>query len=198
MWQRQNTEVLVAKVMNPERVAYFEAEGWRAYYDRKYIRLLRLLVSLCHQQFNMPWPQALLGAYYATRASVAWIPLDHDEAKVLRYYEKFYRLARRHSGLTFDPAGVAELELRYNDDHRRLIGTEDKTPLLQTLIELHCALFGISEEEAHESAEWRLRALNTVDGITGKTSTDIEGDWRKLKDELLRCYSSIALLAEHR
>ncbi|HLF77184.1 MAG TPA: hypothetical protein VJB57_06785 [Dehalococcoidia bacterium] len=187
----------MAKEMNPERVAYYEAEGWRAYYDRKYLRLLRLLVSLCHEQFSMPWPRALLGSYYATRASVAWIPLNHDEAKVLHYYEKFYRLARRYSGLVFDPARVAGLELRYNDDHRRLIGTEDKAPLLQTLVDLHSALFGISPEEARESAEWRLRALNTVDGITGKTSTDVAGDWRKLEAELVRCYSSIALRAGH-
>ncbi len=26
---------------NPERVAYFEAAGWRAYYDHKWIKMLR-------------------------------------------------------------------------------------------------------------------------------------------------------------
>ena len=185
----------MAKVMNPERVAHFEAEGWRAYYDRRHLRLLTLMVSICREQFGMPWPQALLGAYYVTRASVAWIPLDHDETKVLHFYGKFYALARRYSGLTFDPVRVATLELRYNDDHRRLIGIDDKQPLLQTLTELHSAIFGITEAEARESAEWRLKALNTVDGITGKTSTDVEGDWRKLEAELVRCYSAIVALA---
>jgi hypothetical protein len=108
--------------MNPERIAHYEAEGWRAYYDHEQLRLLRLLVSLCHEQFHMPWPQALRGAYFATRASLAWVPLDHDEARVLHYYERFYRLARRYSRLDFDPVKVAALELRYNDDHRRLTG----------------------------------------------------------------------------
>jgi hypothetical protein len=29
------------KAFNPERIAYYEANGWRAYYDRKWLRLLR-------------------------------------------------------------------------------------------------------------------------------------------------------------
>jgi hypothetical protein len=182
--------------MEPGRIAYYEAEGWRAYYDRKYFRLLRLLVSLCHAEFNMPWPRAVQAAYFATRASVAWVPLDHDEAKVLHFYTRFYELAQRYSGLVFNPRDVARLELRYNDDHRRLIGNEDKGPLLQTLIELHSALFGISPGEARESAEWRLKALNRVDTITGKTSTDVEGDWRRIQEELVHCYTSIARLAQ--
>ena len=89
---------------DPDRVAYAEAHGWRAYYDRDWLTLLRLIVELCQSQFRIPFPVSLLAAYYATRASIAWVPLDHDEAKVQAFYEKFYRLARRYSGLSFDPA----------------------------------------------------------------------------------------------
>jgi hypothetical protein len=140
----------------------------------------------------MPWPQAVLGAYYATRASVAWVPLDHDDQKVLRYYEAFYRLARKHSGLKFGPATVARLELRYNDDHRRLTNAEDKTDLLNTLIELHSALFGLDSVAVNDSARHRLAALNAVDRITTRRSTDIDADWRKVYEELVRCYTSVA------
>ena len=64
---------------DPERVAYFEANGWRAYYDRKWLKMLRLIVGLCQEQFRIPFPISLLGAYYTTRASLAWVPVDHDE-----------------------------------------------------------------------------------------------------------------------
>jgi hypothetical protein len=174
-----------------DRVAYFETEGWRAYYDRRWLRLLKLLVTMSHEQFRIPWPQALVAAYYVTRASVAWVPIDHDAAKVLRYYEAFYRLARRYSGLSFDSKRVAELELKYNDDHRRLIGAEDKTELLQTLIDLHSAIFGMSAEEVAESAAHRVRALNAVDRITSKRSTDVDADWREVLEELQYCYRSV-------
>jgi hypothetical protein len=176
---------------DPDRVAYFEAHGWRAYYDRAWLRLLALIVRLCQEQFRIPFPVSLLAAYYVVRASVAWVPVDHDEAKVRHFYERFYRLARRFSGLRFDPARVAELELRYNDVHRRLVGDPDKREFVETMVELHAALFGITPEQARESAELRVAANSTVDTITGKTSTDPEADWRKLEEELRGCYRSI-------
>jgi hypothetical protein len=118
--------------LNPERVAYFEAAGWRAYYDQKWITMLRLIVGLCQEQFGIPFPLSLLVGYYTTRASAAWIPVDHDEQKVLRYLEKFYQLARRFSGLKFDPSRVAALELHYFDVHRRLTGKSEKDEFLHS------------------------------------------------------------------
>ncbi len=40
----------------PERVAYFEAAGWKAYYDHKWLKMLRLLVLLCQEEFHIPFP----------------------------------------------------------------------------------------------------------------------------------------------
>ena len=178
-------------VFNANRVYYFEAAGWRAYYDRKWLRLLRLTIALCQEQFHIPFPVSLLAAYYITRGAAAWAPLDHDAGIVAGYYDKFYRLARRYSGLQFDPARVGRLELRYWDDHRRLVGKPDKTAFLQTLVELHSATFGLPPEQVRESAEWRLQAANTVDLITSGNSTDVTADWAKIEECLRRCYRSI-------
>ncbi len=177
---------------NPERVAYFEAAGWRAYYDRQWLRLLRLIVALCQEQFRIPFPTSLLAAYFVTRASAAWAPVDHDIAVVQTFYEKFYRLAQRFSGLDFDPARAAALETEYNDIHRRLVGQPDKREFIETMVQLHSVLFGITPEQARESAELRVLANNTVDLITGRLSTDVEGDWARLEDYLRQCYRSIA------
>jgi hypothetical protein len=176
---------------NADRVAHFEATGWRAYYDRQWLRLLRLILSLCQEQFHIPFPVSVLAAYYVVRASAAWAPVDHDEVKVRAFYTRFYRLARRYSGLKFDPEQVGALELRYNDVHRKLVGQPDKAEFIQVMTELHSALFGIAPEAARESAELRVLANNTVDLITGHTSTDPEADWRKLEDYLRQCYRSI-------
>src|SRR5579884_1862890 len=139
---------LMAFRFDPDRVAYFEANGWRAYYDRAWPRLLWLLVRLCQEQFHIPFPVSLLAAYYVVRASIAWVPIDHDETKVRRFYAEFYRLARRFSGLRFEPERVAMLELRYNDVHRRLVGSPDKRAFVETMVELHSAIFGITPEQA--------------------------------------------------
>jgi hypothetical protein len=121
------------------------------------------------------------------------VPIDHDEQKVLKYYERFYRIARQYSGLQFDPATVAKLELEYNDVHRRLAMEKNpnKTEFVETMVQLHSAIFDISPEQARPSAVLRVEANNTVDKITGKTSSDIEGDWAKLENYLRLCYRSI-------
>ncbi|HEX5501572.1 MAG TPA: hypothetical protein VFW96_03050 [Thermomicrobiales bacterium] len=177
--------------MDPDRVAYFEAAGWRAYYERAWARLLRLTVGLCQEQFGIPFPISLRAAYYVVRASAAWAPVEHDDRAAHRYLERFYRLARRYAGLDFDPARVGALELQYFDVHRRQSGQPDKTEFVRTLTELHGALFGLSADEARESAEWRVLAANRVDLITSGTSLDVEGDWARLEEDLRCCYRSI-------
>jgi hypothetical protein len=177
--------------INADRVAYFETEGWRAYYDHTWLRLLRLLISLCQEQFRIPFPVSLLAAYYVVRASVAWVPIDHDEQVVRGYYTQFYRLARRYSGLKFDPVTVGGLELAYNDIHRRLSGKPDKTEFIDIMTQLHSAIFSLPSDRARESAELRVLANNTVDLITSHQSTDPAADWRKIQDYLSRCYRSI-------
>ncbi len=175
----------------PDRLAHYEAAGWRAYYDRKWPRLLRLIVSLCQEQFGIPFPVSLVAAYYVVRASMAWAPVDHDVRTVECFSVKFYRLAKRYSGLGFDPQRVARDEVAYYDVHRRLVGNADKAGLLDAMVGLHGAIFKLPPERARESAEWRVEANNTVDLISNHWSTDVEGDWAKVEDCLRRCYRSI-------
>jgi hypothetical protein len=177
--------------LHPARVAYFEANGWRAYYEHNWLKVLRLIVALCQEQFHIPFPQSLLAGYYTTRASVAWAPVDHNVQDVLTYLRKFYRIAQRYSRLDFDVERVATLELQYFVVHRDLSGKEDKTALIQTMADLHSAIFGITPAQALPSAELRVLAMNIVDLITSKTSLDPASDWAKLEEYLRQCYTSI-------
>lgn len=176
---------------NPERVAQYEVDGWKAYYDHAWPKLLKLIVSLSQEQFHIPFPLSLLAAYYITRASIAWVPADHDLDKVRAYNNKFYRLARHFSGLSFDTQRIAALETQYWVDHRELVGNPDKTRFIDTLTELHSAIFGLYRDQARESAELRVMANNVLDTITGHTSTDPRRDWQVCEDYLRRCYKSI-------
>lgn len=176
---------------NPNMVAKYEVEGWKAYYDHNWLRLLSLVVRLVQAQFRIPFPYSLLAAYYVTRASAAWVPKDHDQQKITAYLEKFYRLALRFSGLRFDARQVAMYEAEYWDAHRRLVGQADKTAFLNAMIALHAAIFQLTAEQARESAELRVEANNVLDTITGRTSTDPARDWLICEDLLRRCYTSL-------
>src|ERR1700694_1132267 len=81
---------------DPTMIAHLEATGWKAYYERAWFKMLQILIQMCRKQFHMPLPLAFLGAYYATRAAIAWVPANHDLAVVERFYAKFYRLAGRY------------------------------------------------------------------------------------------------------
>jgi hypothetical protein len=176
---------------DPDRVAHFEASGWRAYYDRDWPTVFRLIVALSHEQFRIPFPMSLLAGYYITRGTMAWAPVNHDVWLAHYFYEKFYRLARRYSGLAFDPSRVADLEMRYNDVHRRLAGQPDKSEFVAAMVDLHAALFGLTPDRARESAEYRVAAATTVDRITSKQSIDVEADWRQLEEQLRQCYRAV-------
>ncbi len=177
---------------NPDQVAYYEVAGWKAYYDHDWWKLLRLIVSLCQEQFQIPFPMSLLAAYYTVRASASWVPTNHDERMVRWFLERFYRVAQRYSRLKFDPARVGELELAYWDIHRRLSGQPDKTELLQSIIVLHAELFKLTTEQARESAAYRVEAATILDTITSGTSTDPAGDWQRTEECLRSCYRSLA------
>src|SRR5438128_11162663 len=130
--------------------------------------MLRLIVGLCQEEFRIPFPMSLLAAYYTTRASLAWVPVDHNERKVLAYLEKFYRVARRYSGLAYEPQQVAALELHYFDVHRRLSGKPEKDEFLQALVDLHSAIFALLPEAAGGSAERLLLAPHTRGVLTSQ------------------------------
>jgi hypothetical protein len=177
-----------------KQVAYYEVEGWKAYYDRNWLRLLRLVLSLNQAQFRIPFPQSLQASYYVTRASVAFVPKEHDRNIVIAYLEKFYRMALRHSGLNFAPGEAARWENEYWEVHRRLSGLPDKTDFIAAMTQLHATVFGLTPEQAAESANLRVEANNVLDTITAHTSPDPAHDWLRCEDLLTRCYASIARL----
>jgi hypothetical protein len=71
------------------------------------------------------------------------------------------------------------------------VGAADKSEFIQTMVELHSALFGISPAQAQKSAELRVLAADIVDLITSKRSSDPESDWANLEEYLRQCYTSI-------
>src|SRR5262249_12521158 len=111
----------VARVeIHADRIAELEADGWRAYYHPAAPRVISLMVALNQEQFHIPFPLSVVAALHIARASVAWVPVDHDEAAVTLQLRRFYRMARRWSGLAFDPRRAADLEIGYWIEHRRL------------------------------------------------------------------------------
>jgi hypothetical protein len=183
---------------DPDKVAYYEKAGWQAYYDRKWLRAFWLLVRLNRQQFRMSWLTALAAALDTVRASIAFAPLDGDIFKAQGHIERFYEKARRSLDIQTEAGQLAELEMNYWVIHRQLAlhrlqtpEEDDIEPMIQALVALHAALFDASPEQLRPSAELRALAAKTVDDITGKRSTDVAADWRRVEEYLRQAYQAV-------
>jgi hypothetical protein len=183
---------------NPEQVAYYEKAGWQAYYERRWLRVLSLMVGLNRAEFQMPLPAAIAAAWETMRAAVAFAPLDNDLVKTQHYLARFYARAGRFVHLAADADTLAALELEYWVVHRRLAiqrqqnpTQEDLEPMVESLARLHAALFGSTPAAQRTSAEWRARAAAAVDRITGKRSTDVAADWQEVEECLQKAYRAV-------
>lgn len=188
---------------DPNRVAFFEKAGWEAYYDRKWLRALRLMVQLNREQFGMSLPTAIAAAVDVVRASLAFAPVDNDIPAATEHLQHYYEKAGRSSGLRADAKALAALEMDYWVVHRQLaverrqaldhIG--DIEPMVESLARLHAALFDAPPEAIRRSAECRAQAAQAVDRITGGYSTDVAGDWQRVEEHLREAYRALSLLS---
>ena len=182
---------MAPRTFEPNRIAHYEVAGWRAYYDRRWPRLLRLTLVLCQEQFGIPFPRSVAAAYHIVRASIAWVPVEHDLARVTAHLTRFYALAARYAPLDFDPAAAARVEVVYWALNRSLSGDRDDPTLLAALVDLHGAIFGITAAEAAESARCRHRALIALDRITDGRDADSDANWGAIEAELQCCYGAV-------
>ena len=180
------------------RLAYLEVAGLKAYYDRKWVACFRYIMQIAREQFGLSWWRAVQNAYYFTKASIAWAPVDHKAEATHDYIRKFYRVAKRYGnhgkGLPYDEKKVSDIEFQYWILHRER-GTHpdnDPQPYIECLTQLHSAIFGLTPEQTRYSGEKRAEGTDHIDRVTGHRSIDIEADWRGAEAALGEAYSSIA------
>lgn len=185
---------------DPDAVAYYEKAGWEAYYERKWLRALSLLVRLNHNQFAMPWPTAISAALDTVRASRAFAPVANDVPRAQQHLQDFFTKAGRCVELHADPAHLAALEIDYWVVHRRVAVEKQQNPqvdnlepLVTSLTHLHVGLFGGTPAAMRASAEWRAKAAEAVDRITGKRSPNVAADWREVEHCLQQAYRAVQM-----
>lgn len=179
-----------SRPFKPDRVAALETAGWKAYAARNWPRFLLALTRLNAEEFGIPFPLSVQASFYVVRASVAWVPADHDESLVREYLARFSRMVQRYSGLDFDPELAAACELRYWDTHRRAVRQADEREFVEAIVALHSVLFNISPEAARESAELRVEANTVYDPIALGEKRGTPEEWREVQLLLQRCYRS--------
>ena len=152
------------RAFDPARLAYLETQNWAAYYQKRWGRLLQVSVGMVKEGFGLNLWQSLYAAYLVGRAEIAAAPFpDNDVPRAEAYMRRFYALLKRVHHESFDVAQAARLEVNWWVVHRRLFGQADNQPLVQALVDLYAATFGVSPADVHEAAYRRAEAMRYSD-----------------------------------
>jgi len=146
--------------LNPRKLAHYEKENYVAYYQKDWLKLLRVSVGMVKEAFGLSWLQAIYGAYLIARAEVAFAPFpDNDIPLTEAYVKRFYLFIKKVHGEDIDVEKATKLEVNWWGVHRRLFGNRENQELVDALKCLYEEVYGEESEEFKEAAYHRAMGM---------------------------------------
>jgi len=146
--------------LNPRKLAHYEKENYVAYYQKDWLKLLRVSVGMVKEAFGLFWLQAIYGAYLIARAEVAFAPFpDNDIPLTEAYVKRFYLFIKKVHGEDIDVEKATKLEVNWWGVHRRLFGNRENQELVDALKCLYEEVYGEESEEFKEAAYHRAMGM---------------------------------------
>ncbi|MDR1283029.1 MAG: hypothetical protein LBK99_19730 [Opitutaceae bacterium] len=167
---------------DPDEVARIDAQAWRHYYEKNYVRLTRDLYRLCRRQLGASPARSLQIGWQAARAArVFQKSRSREQAReALPYLERYYNIIRTVSGESFATDEAARLELEWWQQRRENIPPEEYA---RPMAACAAVLYGVFNDDIRLSAEIRARMMAWRDARGGAMTDD---DWRHIAGELRR------------
>ena len=145
---------------DPRKIAHYEKENYVAYYQKDWLRLLRVSISLVKESFGLSWLQAAYGAYLVARAEIAFAPFpDNDIPKAEAYMTRFYQFIKNLHREDFDVRRAARLEVNWWSVHRKLFGNAGNQELVEALTDLYAEAYDIEPAKMQVSARQRAQGM---------------------------------------
>jgi hypothetical protein len=178
---------------DPSAIARLETDMWRAYYDKRPVRLFLLLAETLREHSGMPLLQSNVNAYRAARAAIVFKEgkSRSDYNRALPYLEQYYRALYSIGHFDRSPARMAELELEWWIVHREreIYG---KAALIESLATSAAEFYGIPPDGLEEYATQRAEAMLLRDERVKSPEKVRESDWQEIEKKLNAAYSSLA------
>jgi hypothetical protein len=145
---------------DPRALARYEKENYVAYYQKDWLKLLRVSVGLVKQSFGLNWLQAAYAAYLVARAEIAFAPFpDNDIPKAEAFMQRFYRFIQRVHREDFDVVRAAQLEVNWWIVHRKLFGNDQNRELVEAVRDLYAAAYGVESPRLERAAALRVQGM---------------------------------------
>ena len=146
--------------LDPRKLAHYEKENYVAYYQKDWLKLLRVSVGMVKESFGLSWLQAIYGAYLIARAEIAFAPFpNNDIPRTEAYVKRFYQFIKKVHGEDFDVERVTKLEVNWWGIHRRLFGNTQNQELMDALQCLYEEIYGAKMEKFKEAAYQRAMGM---------------------------------------
>lgn len=146
--------------LDPRKLAHYEKENYVAYYQKEWLKLLRVSVGMVKESFGLSWPQAIYGSYLIARAEIAFAPFPNNDILLTEaYVKRFYRFIRNVHREDFDVERVTKLEVSWWGIHRRLFGNAENQELVDALTCLYEELYGEASAKLREAAYHRALGM---------------------------------------
>ena len=145
---------------DPHRIGSYEKENYVAYYQKKWLKLLRVSVGLVKESFGLSWAQAIYAAYLVARAEIAFAPFPkNDMPKAESYLRRFYQFIKNIHHEEFEVVRAAKLEVNWWIVHRKLFGNPENQELVEALKSLYAEAYGVESAKVQEAARQRAAGM---------------------------------------
>jgi hypothetical protein len=146
--------------LDPRKLAHYEKENYVAYYQKDWLKLLRVSVGMVKEAFGLSWPHAIYGAYLIGRAEIAFAPFpNNDIPRTEAYVRRFYQFIKEVHQEDFDIERAVKLEVHWWGVHRRLFGNAENQELVEALKCLYQEVYGADSEKFQQAAYERAKGM---------------------------------------
>jgi len=146
--------------LDPRTLAHYEKENYVAYYQKDWLKLLRVSVGMVKESFGLSWLQAIYGAYLVARAEIAFAPFPENDIPLAEaYMKRFYEFIRNVHKEDFHVERAVKLEVSWWGIHRRLFGNPENQELVDALACLYEEIYGSESAKLKEAAYQRALGM---------------------------------------
>ena len=176
------------KDFDPDIIAELDLKMWRAYYERKFLKLFILLFRLNQQFFRFNYLSTLKATYYSASATIDFRLNRGKEnhKRITRKLTRFFKIISDNSIEEFDYKKAAELELnwwlvdRYPDRYT----TSREGALAMAMANL----FGVEPSKLSEFGNYGAQAMVLRDEARSEGK---EFDWNAMGSLLNKSFNSL-------
>ncbi|HEY4688172.1 MAG TPA: hypothetical protein VIK33_02585 [Anaerolineae bacterium] len=180
------------RTFDPVKVGRYEKENWVAYYQKRWLKLLRVSIGMVGHAFGLSLPQAMYGAYLVARAEIAAAPFpDNDIPTAEKYMRRFYAFVKRIHREDFDPDEAARLDVNWWVIHRQLFGKAENEELIDALAKLYATMYRVPYESVRQAAYHRAQAMLYSDQWIEEGKDGNSPLLAQEEEELIKSYTAL-------